>query len=115
VAFDIEAGEINFPNGHVDYSKVHDQVVAIDPANMTVTANVINGFSFGRPVWYLSMETSTPLGAAIEHNVTCRSFIGLSVISMRPVLSEAFETSTPTNEERPCTAGSRRTMLASCR
>lgn len=68
VAFGVEANEIEFPNGNVDYSKVHDQVVAIDPANMTVTINVINGFSFGRPVWYLSMETSTPLGAAIEHN-----------------------------------------------
>jgi hypothetical protein len=47
---------------------VHDQVVAIDPVNMTVTLNLINGFSFGKPVWYLSMDTSIPLGAAIEHN-----------------------------------------------
>src|SRR5258708_1886255 len=35
---------------------------------LTVTINLINGFSFGRPVWYLSMDTSIPLGAAIEHN-----------------------------------------------
>jgi hypothetical protein len=68
VAFDVDASQINFPNGNVDYSKVHDQVVAIDPINMTVTLNLINGFSFGRPVWYLSMDTSIPLGAAIEHN-----------------------------------------------
>jgi hypothetical protein len=68
VAFGVNANEIEFPNGHVDYSKVHDQVVAIDPASMTVTLNVINGFSFGRPVWYLSMDTSSALGAAIEHN-----------------------------------------------
>jgi hypothetical protein len=68
VAFDVDASQINFPNGNVDYSKVHDQVVAIDPANMTVTLNLINGFSFGRPVWYLSMDTSNTLGAAIEHN-----------------------------------------------
>jgi hypothetical protein len=68
VAFGVSASEINFPNGNVDYSKVHDQVVAIDPTNMTVTINLINGFSFGRPVWYLSMDTSIPLGAAIEHN-----------------------------------------------
>jgi len=68
VAFDVDAAQINFPNGNVDYSKVHDQVVAIDPVNMTVTLNLINGFSFGRPVWYLSMDTSIPLGAAIEHN-----------------------------------------------
>jgi hypothetical protein len=68
VAFDVDANEINFPNGNVDYSKVHDQVVAIDPINMTVTLNLINGFSFGRPVWYLSMDASIPLAAAIEHN-----------------------------------------------
>ena len=68
VAFDVDASQINFPNGNVDYSKVHDQVVAIDPINMTVTLNLINGFSFGRPVWYLSMDASIPLAAAIEHN-----------------------------------------------
>jgi hypothetical protein len=68
VAFGVDASQINFPNGHVDYSKVHDQVVAIDPSNMTVTLNLINGFSFGRPVWYISMDASIPLAAAIEHN-----------------------------------------------
>jgi len=68
VAFDVDASQINFPNGNVDYSKVHDQVVAIDPYNMTVTLNLINGFSFGRPVWYISMDASIPLAAAIEHN-----------------------------------------------
>jgi hypothetical protein len=68
VAFNVNASDINFPNGDVDYSKVHDQVVAIDPINMTVTINLINGFSFGRPVWYMSMDTSSTLGATIEHN-----------------------------------------------
>jgi hypothetical protein len=68
VAFGVDASEINFPHGHVDYSKVHDEVVTIDPANMTVTINLINGFSFGRPVWYISMDASIPLAAAIEHN-----------------------------------------------
>ena len=68
VAFGVDANQINFPNGNVDYSKVHDQVVAIDPNNMTVTLNLINGFSFGRPVWYLSMDASIPLSAAIEHS-----------------------------------------------
>ena len=68
VAFGVNANQINFPNGNVDHSKVHDQVVAIDPINMTVTLNLINGFSFGRPVWYLSMDASIPLSAAIEHS-----------------------------------------------
>lgn len=68
IAFNVDASEINFPDGNVDYSKVHDQVVAIDPVNMTVTLNLINGFSFGRPVWYISMDSSQELPAAIEHN-----------------------------------------------
>jgi hypothetical protein len=68
VAFDQTATAINYPNGSVDYSRIHDQVVAIDTVNMTVTLNLINGFSFGKPVWYLSMDASIPLAAAIEHN-----------------------------------------------
>jgi len=68
VAFDVQANDINFPNGGVDYTKVHDQVLAIDPVNMTVTLFLINGFSFGRPVWYISLDASIPLAAAIEHN-----------------------------------------------
>jgi hypothetical protein len=68
VAFGVDAGQIDFPNGGVDYTKVHDEVAAIDPNNMTVTLNLINGFSFGRPVWYLSIDSSIPLAAAIEHN-----------------------------------------------
>jgi hypothetical protein len=68
VAFNVTADQINFPNGSVDYTKVHDQVLAIDPVNMTVTLNLITGFSFGRPVWYISMDASIPLAASIEHN-----------------------------------------------
>jgi hypothetical protein len=68
VAFGVEASDINFPNGNVDYSKVHDQVLAIDPYAETVTLQLINGFSFGRPLWYISMDTSTALAATIEGN-----------------------------------------------
>ena len=68
VAFNVTADQINFPNGNVDYSMVHDQVLAVDPVNMTVTLNLITGFSFGRPVWYISMDASIPLAASIEHN-----------------------------------------------
>ena len=68
IAYDVDASDINFPNGHVDYTKVHDAVQAIDPINMTVTLALVNGFSFGRPVWYITMDASIPLAAAIEHN-----------------------------------------------
>ncbi len=68
VAYGVTADKINFPNGHVDYSKVHDQVLAIDPYNQTVTLQLINGFSFGRPLWYISLDADVPLVAAIEGN-----------------------------------------------
>ena len=37
IAYNVDASEIDFPNGNVDYSKVHDAVAAIDTVNMTVT------------------------------------------------------------------------------
>jgi hypothetical protein len=51
----MDASDISFPNGSVDYSKVHDSILAIDPVTVTVTLNLVNGFSFGRPVWYISI------------------------------------------------------------
>jgi hypothetical protein len=75
VAFNVKAADINFPNGNVDYTKVHDEVVAIDPVGGTVTLQLVNGFSFGRPVWYLTMDSSDPTVAAIE-GATYAPFFG---------------------------------------
>src|SRR5216683_4258761 len=58
VAAAVEDARINFPSGHPNYALVHDQVVAIDPVNRTVTLSLINGFSFGKPVFYISTESS---------------------------------------------------------
>jgi hypothetical protein len=66
IAFDVDASSINFPSGGVDYSKVHDQVLAIDTTQSTVTLNLVNGFSFGRPLWYLTMKASTAMAAEVE-------------------------------------------------
>jgi len=49
VAFGVEANDINFPTGGVDYSKMHDQVLAIDPINMTVTLNLISFIATNGP------------------------------------------------------------------
>src|SRR5713101_7511769 len=67
IAAAVEDAFINFPNGP-NYSLVHDQVVAIDPANRTVTLSLINGYSFGKPVFYISTESSDPTVSAIEGN-----------------------------------------------
>jgi hypothetical protein len=35
VAFGVDADQIEFPNGNVDYSKVHDGVLEIGPIDTT--------------------------------------------------------------------------------
>jgi hypothetical protein len=68
IAAAVEDAQINFPDGHPDYGLVHDQVIAIDPVKRTVTLSLINGYSFGKPVLYISTESSDPTVSAIEGN-----------------------------------------------
>ena len=68
VAAAVDEAHINFPGGNPNYALVHDQVIAIDPFKRTVTLNLINGFSFGKPVLYISTESSDPTVSAIEAN-----------------------------------------------
>ena len=68
IAAAVEDSALNFPNGNPNYSLVHDQVIAIDALNRTVTLSLINGFSFGKPMLYISTEASDPTVAAIEGN-----------------------------------------------
>jgi hypothetical protein len=66
VAFDVNAKQISFCNGNPDYSLVHDKVVKICPEQGTVTIKLTQGFSFARPVLYLSTDASNPLVASME-------------------------------------------------
>jgi len=68
VAAAVEDAVINFPNGKPNYGLVHDQVTAIDPPHRTVTLSLINGYSFGKPVFYVSTDSSDPTVSAIEAN-----------------------------------------------
>src|SRR5260370_11476646 len=68
IAAAVDDAQINFANGDPDYGLVHDQEIAIDPANRTVTLSLINGYSFGKPVFYISTESSDPTVSAIEGN-----------------------------------------------
>lgn len=63
-----EDASISFPNGNPNYDLVHDQVIAIDPVQRTVTLNLVNGFSFGKPVFYISTEASDPTISTLEAN-----------------------------------------------
>jgi hypothetical protein len=67
VAFDVSADQLNaFCDGASDYSLVHDKVLAICPAEQTVTLALTPGFSFAKPVLYLSTEASDEGVATLE-------------------------------------------------
>lgn len=66
IAFDVSAEDISFCDGNPDYSLVHDGVVSICPEEETVTLELSPGFSFAKPVLYLSTDTNEPLPAALE-------------------------------------------------
>lgn len=68
VAFGVDAQQISFPDGKPDYRLVHDKVVKIDPAAMTVTLRMVPGMSFARPVTYLSFDSNDPLAATLEES-----------------------------------------------
>jgi hypothetical protein len=61
-----EADEIEACGGDPDYDRVHDKVVRICPSEGTVTLSLSPGFSFARPVLYLSLDANHPLPAALE-------------------------------------------------
>jgi hypothetical protein len=67
IASNVDAKTLNaFCNGSPDYSIIHDKVVKICPKDNTVTLKLTPGFSFARPVLYLSTDSNNPLAAAME-------------------------------------------------
>jgi hypothetical protein len=66
VAFDVDAEDIDFCSGEVDHNLVHDKVTRICPSEGTVTLELTSGFSFAKPVLYLSTEADDPLPASLE-------------------------------------------------
>jgi len=53
--------------GKVDYTKVHDKVASICPRDGTVTIKLTLGFTFDKPIFYLSTEANDPLVASLEN------------------------------------------------
>ena len=66
VAFGVEDAELDFCEASPDHSLVHDKVVHICPRDHTVTLRLSNGFSFSRPIVYISMDANDSLAAALE-------------------------------------------------
>jgi hypothetical protein len=55
-----------FCDGNVDHSLVHDNVTAICPRDQTVTLRATTGFSFARPILYLSTDANDEAFATAE-------------------------------------------------
>jgi hypothetical protein len=67
VAGNVLPDQLNqFCDGNPDYGIVHDKVVKICPREKTVTLQLTTGFSFAKPVLYLSTDTNNPLTATAE-------------------------------------------------
>ena len=60
------ASDISACTGNPDYSKVHDKVLRICPEEGTITLKLTSGFSFARPVLYLSTDSNHPLASTLE-------------------------------------------------
>ena len=67
IAFDVGAEMLQqFCEGPADHSVVHDKVVSICPDRGTVELKLTAGFSFSRPVLYVSTDSNAALPAALE-------------------------------------------------
>ncbi|KAJ8901534.1 hypothetical protein NDN08_003743 [Rhodosorus marinus] len=72
----IVADGVNFLNDYCNgisgrqakkaYKYIHDTVIAICPEEQTVTLNLASGFSFARPVFYISTDANDMTVAALE-------------------------------------------------
>lgn len=66
MAFNVEEDAMDFCDGNVDHSILHDAVVRVCPEDETITLELAAGFSFAKPVFYLSTDANDPLPAALE-------------------------------------------------
>ena len=67
LAFDVTEERLNrFCDGGADHDLVHDKVVAICPRDGTVTLSLTLGYTFSKPILYLSTEANDPLVATLE-------------------------------------------------
>ncbi len=55
-------------SGNIDYSKVHDKIVSIDLDRNLVTLKMTAGYSFSKPVFYVSTDSNNPVAATLEES-----------------------------------------------
>ncbi|MDQ3044409.1 MAG: hypothetical protein M3R06_04550 [Chloroflexota bacterium] len=80
IAFGLQPEALQaFCEGDPDFSMVHDRVVHICPDAATVTLKLVSGFSFGRPVIYVSFEASDPIAATLEESTFAPALTNIQV------------------------------------
>lgn len=79
VAFDVDADEIEFPDGDVDHDKVVDRAVAISPEAGTVTFSTSVGTATGRPVLFISLDSNDNTVSALEGTTYAPALSNLEV------------------------------------
>ena len=80
VADGVDEATLNrFCDSPADHSIVHDKVVNICPEEGTVTVALTPGFSFSRPVLYISTEANHPLAATLEGATYTPAFEAIQV------------------------------------
>lgn len=93
IAQGVTREQINFPEGNPNYARVHDAALAVDTTELngeTVTMALSQGFTFGRPIWYLTTEASDPIAAAVEH-VTFTPRLGRVMLGFDDSFTSAVE------------------------
>jgi hypothetical protein len=82
VAFGVEAKDITFCDGNVDYGRVHDRVVKICPGangGGTVTLKTTPIFSFAKPAFYISTDASDPVPATLDEGTLAPALANIKV------------------------------------
>ena len=79
IAFGNTAEQLAFCEGNPDHSLVHDRVVSICPEEQTVTVRLVVGFSFARPVFYVSFDASDPVVATLESSTFAPAMSSIQV------------------------------------
>ncbi len=80
IAMGVEADELQaMCDGAPDHGVVHDRVVSICPDRALVTLKAVAGFSFARPVVYVSFEASDPMAATMEQSTFAPALANVQV------------------------------------
>lgn len=81
----------NGPFDLVHHTNTHDRVVGIDLVHRTVDMLLVNGFDSGKPIFYLSTDSTDPLTATLERATYVPALVKVSFMGGDDFLGSARE------------------------